>query len=282
MTRKAFRPQLKKTKTSHRSTHHKSFRLTKGKIEKRPKGKLPGAFSLLRSSLKRLKANWKVFGGLLLLHLGLQFTFSFNGTTGTALAEDQLLYASFFLLIASLSYIWVLRGQEQDEELRISAALYRGPFQIVPFLLIVMLAIVQSIPFLFGTFLFQVAVQGGIAVYYWERLLFAGIWFGLAIPSIYWLTTTLLSLVVVAIPGVKPMEAWKATKKLIGPYTAQILWRLALFIAVLSFLVGALFYGLVVSGYATIALLLPALVNVILVPLFWSYVFSIYSSVRKV
>lgn len=272
-----------KKKATARPTHHKSFRITRGKIAKprKPKGKLPGAFSLLRNSASRLRANWKTFGGILLIHLALQMVFAFNGTSGAALSEGQLLYSTFFLLIISLSYIWVLRGQEQDEDIRLSHAFYRGSFQIVPFLLIVLLAVVQAIPFLFGTFLFQLAVQGNIAVYYWERLLFAGIWLGLSIPTIYWLTTTLVSLIVVAIPGVRPIEAWKATKKLVRPYTAQILWRLAFFVVTTTIGVGALFYVLISTGQITPALLLPTLVNVLLVPLFWAYVFSVYSHLRK-
>lgn len=251
----------------------------KAKKSKKEQKKLPGSFSLFGRMFTNVKRHWLAIGGLVLIHGVLQVLFAFDMT----LSEGQTFFSSFLIAIFSLSYIWVFREQQQDDpQVRVSHAIYSGPSQIVPFVVLILLASIQLIPFTFGAFLYQVAViTGGIAVYYWEKLLFAGLWLTLAIPSAYWLATTVISLVVVAIPGVKPLEAWRATRDLVKPRIGQVLWRLGGFVVVSFVLLIGLFWFLLWNQYFTLAIRAPIMINIVVLPFFWSYIFSLYTALRE-
>jgi hypothetical protein len=225
--------QASRPKTAAAPTHndriHRSFRRTVRRDKNRQLPKPTAARHLLRDSLKLVwEAKW-LFLRTALLHSFLILLFAAD-----RLSESGSVWLLVLLVIMSLALTWMIRQLMGGERPRLKAALYRGTSQVVPYSLLLFLVLIQLIPLAAGLYLFQVVVVGGIAVHFWEQMLFATIWLLLGLLSYYWLMTTLFALYIVALPDMTPMSAWHNARTLVDGRRLMIGLRLfPLFLAII-------------------------------------------------
>lgn len=163
--------------------------------------------------------NWGEIGkaGLLL----------FSGVTGsfnTTPNEAQQAYGVFFGAMTWLTTVWLLRSLLAGKKPRFRDGLYNSGAAIIPTFLVMLALIVQLIPAAIATILGTTAISTGLfegAV----AMLFAVVGLLLYILSLYWITSTLMALVIVTLPGMYPMQALKIAGDLVIGRRLRILYR---------------------------------------------------------
>jgi len=238
--------------------------------------KLPNAWHLFKSSIDLLRQLWQQVLGLMVIHGVATYLFEPQGRGQT------FSVLTFVGVILAMAYIWLGRQAIQGEpQLSLKNALYAGPMQIVPLLLLVILLGLQLLPFSIGGFIFQTAVNSSppFAVFYWEKLLFALGWLLLSIPTLYWILPTLFGLIVVCIPGVKPLEARRAAYALVTGRMFSVWLALLLLIFVDLLVIGGVVFGLI-NLLPFIALYVVQYSGVVLLPPLIYQLFAVYQALR--
>lgn len=245
------RPQTKAKQVKTRKlkpAHYKTFRLQK-RI-KHPV-KLPSVYRIARLSLATIWDHKLVLGGIILIH-GLLTLILVQGAAGTNDVSDlkQLLSEAFggsfaslatgasifallvgsagntaggassvyqllLALITSLAIIWSLRQALAGKHFGVRDAFYRGMYPLVPFILVLLVIGIQTIPAIIGSSLYSIVVGNGIAVLPAEKLLWATFYLLLALLSLYMITSSLFAAYIVTLPNMTPLKALRSARELV-------------------------------------------------------------------
>ena len=265
-----------KQKRRIRTPKYKSFRLQKRinpdkHIEYKP---ILSAPKLLWQALDMLRKNWKLFGGILLIYLlanillvgGLNggdlqtvkdnikdiftgnfsqlssglalFVFLITSSTSNA-SQDGSGYQGLLFILISLILIWTIRRAYAKSKVRIRDAFYGGVYPLIPFLLVLVVVFLQLIPFLFGTFLYNILIGGGIAAFTIEKIIAAAILLLLSVLSLYMVLSSIFALYIVTLPDMTPMKALRSARELVRYRRLQILRKL-IFLPIALVLLAAL------------------------------------------
>lgn len=243
---------------------HRSFRRTKRRDYVK-NFKLPGYFAFTKSVLKVIWANRKKFIIVILLYAiltiimvgiasedtystlkdtlnsstgsffsgtlgdiqksGLLFLTAFTGGISSELSEAQQIYAGILLVMAWLTNVWLLRNILADHKIKVRDALYNAGAPILPTFMVAILFIVQLIPIALAMVGYGAASTTGLLSGGVEAMMFwiaAGL---LAVLSLYWVTSTIISLVVVTLPGMYPYQAIKIGGDLVVGRRLKIILR---------------------------------------------------------
>lgn len=175
--------------------------------------------TLRETSGEIFDGNWGEIGkaGLLLLS---GVTGSFNTTPN----EAQQAYGVFFGAMTWLTTVWLLRSLLAGKKPKFRDGLYNSGAAIIPTFLVILALIVQLIPAAVATIIGTTAISTGLfegAI----AMLFAVVGLLLYILSLYWITSTLMALVIVTLPGMYPMQALKIAGDLVIGRRLRILYR---------------------------------------------------------
>jgi hypothetical protein len=229
---------------------YRSFRLQK-KVKRQTGTPLPSGFALLKTALKIIRQNWKVFLGIsalyALLTAGLVTGFSAvnlsdakqsfgevvsgqinQAATGLSLFVYMLgsagatggnpaasVYQIVLGVVVSLAIIWTLRQVYAGKTVRVRDGFYQGMYPFVQFVLVLLVVGLQLLPLLAGAAVYQLVVANGIAATPVEFLLWLALFFLLALLSIYMVCASLFALYIVSLPGVTPFAALRSAKQLV-------------------------------------------------------------------
>jgi hypothetical protein len=166
------------------------------------------------------KGNWGEMGqaGLLLI----------TGVTGqfnAAPTEAQQVYAVIFVFFTWLTTVWLLRAILAGKKPRLRDGLYNAGAPVLPTALVGLLLLVQLFPLAVAILGFSALVPLGVLEGGVESMLFWTAALLLVSLSLYWVTATLIALVVVTLPGMYPMQAIKAAGDLVIGRRVRILLR---------------------------------------------------------
>lgn len=166
------------------------------------------------------KGNWGDIGqaGLLLI----------TGVTGqfnAAPTEAQQIYAVIFVFFTWLTTVWLLRAILAGKKPRLRDGLYNAGSPVLPTALVGLLLLVQLFPLAIAILGFSALVPLGVLEGGVESMLFWTAALLLVSLSLYWVTATLIALVVVTLPGMYPMQAIKAAGDLVIGRRIRILLR---------------------------------------------------------
>lgn len=244
---------------------YRSFRLSKSIKHTTPK--VPSGRSLVAKSANLLWRNKKTIGGILVVYALVQLVLVrgliasdftsiselVKGSLGPGWAEfvgsvallgylvgaggqgipaEGSVYLSILFVIGTLAIIWALRHMYADKTIRIRDAYYKGMYPFIPFILITFVALLQLIPLLFGSWLYQVIIVNGLAVTVIEQLFWLILVGFLALLSFYMLMSTVIAFYVVTLPDMEPMKALRSAKGLVQHRRLQIFWRILFLIIV--------------------------------------------------
>lgn len=157
-----------------------------------------------------------------------------SGELSRTSTELQQFLGGIISLIFWLALVWAARMLLAGKKIKVRDALYNSSAPIVPTIMLLCLIALQLLPAAIGLYIFSIAqlehwVQSGL-----EVLLFGTVALGLCLVSIYWLSSSLLALVVVALPQTYPGRALSAAKQLVkGQRWRTILYILALLATIL-------------------------------------------------
>lgn len=288
---------------------YKSFRLHK-RI-KHPGPKLEGSVALFRTSLRILARDWKLFGGIVLIYLllniilvkglssGLEvqelkraFEDIFSGTTGdlaigltvfgvlvgtAGKAPSDLAagYQSILLIIVSLVLIWALRQRLAGEKISVRDAFYKSMHPLIPYLLVLIVVVLQLLPLLMASFLYQPVFIGDLAVTALEKILWGVLLFCLAVLSFYMVTSSTFALYIVTLPDMRPMKALRSARELVR-YRRWLIMRKFLFLPFILLVIAAVITIPVILFLAPIAEWFFFALTMLTLAVTHSYMYTLY------
>lgn len=194
-------------------------------------------------------------------------------TTSASNASQQ----SISFIGMSLVYIWMIRQIHNKQNFKIRDVFYQSFTPLVPVLLLLVIAAVQIMPFAIAGLVYSIARTGGIFVTGFEDMAFFVVAILMALISFYLLTTTIMALYIVTIPGMYPMRAFDSAKQLI------IFKRFTVFrrIIALPLVILALYFGsllLVIRFAPSITLYFSEVISFLILPFLHTYLYKIYRS----
>lgn len=196
-------------------------------------------------------------------------------STTSAAGDLSALYQMFFLVISSLALIWLFRQQQAGNAVTIKDAFYRGMYPFIPFLLIIILIAVQTLPATIGNFLFSTVTSTGLAINATEQVAWLLLFLLTILLSLYLISTSIVALFIVTLPEMTPMRALRKAKELVNLRRLSLIRKIfALMMFVLIAFVAIVFPSLFVStALAQIAFLL---LTIMMVPFSVAYLFVLY------
>ena len=199
------------------------------------------------------------------------------GTANQGLDDIRLLYGLVLFIVFSLVLIWVFRRLMAGKAVSIRDALYSSQTPLIAFFTILAVASLQILPFAAGGLVYSIANVQDIAVTPAEDLLFSGFWLAAAFLSGYWLVNTIMASYAVTLPGMYPMAALRATKKLVTKRRWFLLRKILFLPLILALIFIVLFLFIVVVapgavyGFIDLCLILS-------LPVVHAYYYQLYRS----
>jgi hypothetical protein len=191
---------------------------------------------------------------------------SLSGGLNPNLTEGQQILGGLLVIMVWLTTVWLLRAFLAGRRPGLRDGLYNAGAPIIPTILVSLMLVVQLIPIAIAAIGVSAATSSGLLSGGVEAMLFWVVVFLLTLLSLYWVTSTLIALVVVTLPGMYPMQALKTAGELVVGRRFRILLRM-LWMVVASMLLFVLIMIPVILFDAWLKGLLPALDWLPLVPL---------------
>lgn len=149
-----------------------------------------------------------------------------NNHLSGGLSATQQIYITTLGLFTWLSVVWFLRQRLSGAEVKVRDALYTAGAPLLATIIVAIVGLFQLLPGTIGVLLYGAATQFGFINGGVEAMLFAIAAALLVALSLYWVTSTLLALVVVTIPGTYPFRALSIAGDVVVGRRLSILLRL--------------------------------------------------------
>ncbi len=146
---------------------------------------------------------------------GLGVFASMLSSAGNTTDQTAGAYQTMLAVISSLAIIWALRQTLSGHSMRVRDAYYRGMHPLIPFLIVLLVVGIQLIPLIIGSTLYSAVINNGIAIYAVEKILWALLFAGLALLTLYMLSSSVFALYIVTLPDMTPMKALRSARELV-------------------------------------------------------------------
>lgn len=160
---------------------------------------------------------------------GLLLVAGVTGNFSSAQTDTQgqsQVYGVIVGLLIWLTTVWLLRVILTGRKPKMRDGLYNAGAPIVPTFLVSVVIIVQLLPIALAAFAYNAAVASGLLDGGVEAMLFWSVAGLLTLLSLYWVTSTIMALVIVALPGMYPIQALRTAGDLVVGRRVRILARL--------------------------------------------------------
>jgi hypothetical protein len=294
------------TKSKTQKTSRRQRKKSKQWVEP-PKG-----YQLFARSYRFMIDHWRVLGGIMLIYAVVYFLLV-RGAPNVDLSEfeqdiDSLLgedassgvktftlagaaiaassqgggtgastYGAILFVIGSLAIIWALRHLFAKKGFRIKDAFYNGMTPFVPFVIILLLIAVQLLPFGLSGSLYALVKTQGITASGFEDLIFIGIWVAGGLLSGWLIANSLMSLYAVTLPGIYPLTALRATKRVVREHRWIVLRRI-LFLPVVLLILFFIFLLFVITIWPNGAFLVIDISSIVVLLFAHIYYYHLYRS----
>jgi len=179
------------------------------------------------------------------------------------------------LIIVSLATIWALRQVYNNNAIRVRDSFYKGVYPLVPFILVLLVIGLQLLPLLIGGTLYSIVISSGIAVGLLQELLWALLFLGFALISLYLLSSSLFALYIVTLPEMTPFKALRSARDLVRHRRWLVLRKILFLPLILLILAAVILVPLlvIVTPIASWIFLLLSLASLVVVH---SYGYALY------
>jgi hypothetical protein len=137
------------------------------------------------------------------------------GSSGNNSSSTAGAYQLFLGVITTLAIVWALRKVFGGTKIRARDAFYHGMYPLIPFILVLLVVLLDFLPMLIGGVLYTIVTVNGIAVNGFETLIFAGISLLLISLSFYLLCSGIMALYIVTLPEMTPLKALRSARDLV-------------------------------------------------------------------
>ncbi len=295
-----------------KKSEYKTFRLSKRIKPTQPK--LSSSWHLLAVAIKTIKQQWRLYTVMTLIYAVLTYvmvrgvgggvdlkeiksTFEsliggkwfglltgailysyLLGAVGSSSTESGAVYQSLLMIVVSLAIIWSLRqvmADKPNNKITVRDTFYKGMYPLVPFILVLLVVGLQLLPLAAGSWIYGAVIGGGIAVTIFEKVLWALLFFLLALLSLYMICSSLFALYIVTLPDMTPMRALRSARQLVLHRRWTVL-RKVIFLPIFLLVVSAIVMvpiALLLTAAAQGVFLLMSMFAVILVH---GYMYTLY------
>ncbi len=301
--------QIDQLERKRRLPKYASFRLSKRLPH--PAGSLPSALVISKKARTLLLKNWRPVLGIILVYgilyivlvrgfsspldilslkSNLSQTLGANmskltftgaalamlvGSSGSNNAQSAGTFHTILLVILTLALIWVFRQFAAGNKPTTRGAFYLGMYPLIPFVLVLLCMLLQTTPMFLAIFLFNIVIGGGFAVNGFEQALWFIFFGGLALLSLYMLTSSLFALYIVTLPDMTPLKALRSAGGLVFSRRLSIARKLLalpviLLLLIVIVVVPAIYFIPVVAPWVYFALTLVGLLYL------HAYLFTLY------
>ena len=125
-----------------------------------------------------------------------------------------------------LTSIWLVRNLVAKKKVKLRDGLYNSGGPIVPSVMVVMVMGIQAIPLVLAIGVLRLAEQGGLMEHGAIAMAFSIGLSGVGLLSLYWMVSTLIALIIVTLPGIRPMESLRMARDLTSGIRLRILYRI--------------------------------------------------------
>lgn len=262
---------------------HRSFRMTRRRDYRRSL-KLPGYWALTVQVLKLIWKNKKIFFSLLVIFSVLMVLFSsiMSQSTYQALRDGinetqeggvNGFYAGiglFFGVLASyatgvqsvgqspqqitglflslylwLSVVWIVRAILAGQNPKARDGIYNSGAPVVALFVVAIVGLIQMAPAAISVIIYGALDSSGMLAQTAILMAAGGATILISTLSMYWLTSTLIAMVIVTLPGVYPFRALRLSGDIVTGRRLRLLLRI--------------FWGLVILLIAWVVLLMPVI-----------------------
>jgi hypothetical protein len=175
-------------------------------------------------------------------------------------------YAVLIFLLTWLTTVWILRTLLSGGKPRLRDGIYNAGAPLLSTFIVGIVAVIQLLPVALAAAGVAAAVTSGLLDGGVEAMAFWGVVALLALLSLYWITSTLIALIVVTLPGMYPLEAVKIAGDLVIGRRLRILLRLV-WLFIITALAWALIMVPIIMFDTWIKGVFPTLQNLPFVPL---------------
>lgn len=232
---------------------------------------LASSLSSISTNFNNIKAN---FGSANSLADGLGSLLTLTSSSGAGNSTSGS-YQSVLIVIFSLVIIWALRKISTKEKIKPKQAFYRSTDQLIPFVLVILMIILQIVPVLLVSLILATVLStifvGGLTA----TILLLLIIVPLISSTIYMVSASFFALYIVTLPDMQPRQALRSAKKLVAFRRWPILRRFLIFMIFIALLYCFVMLPLIL--YVEF-LVVPALLvlNSLLIYLTHSYFYNLY------
>lgn len=163
---------------------------------------------------------------------GLLFVSAFAGGS-SQVSSDQQIYLTLALLFVWLTSVWLLREIMAGRRPKLRDGLYNAGAPVVATLLLFIVLIIQLLPVGIMALIYAGLSSVGLISGGLGSMLFYIVASLVVVMVLYWISGTLLALVVVTLPGVYPMQALRAAGDLVVGRRLRIVYRLLFMVLVI-------------------------------------------------
>lgn len=149
-----------------------------------------------------------------------------SGGANATPTEGQQIYGGVLALLAWLTTVWLLRNILAGHTVRLRDGLYNAGAPIVATFFVCIVLLFQLLPLGLAFVGYSAAVSSGLLSGGVAAMVFWAVASLLAVLSLYWVTSTIIALVVVTLPGMYPMRALRTAGDLVIGRRLRILLRL--------------------------------------------------------
>lgn len=157
---------------------------------------------------------------------GMLLLASLSGGINPNLSESQQLISGLLVLMIWMTTVWLLRALLAGHTPKLRDGLYSAGAPIVPTFILAVFAILQLVPAAVAAIGISAAMPTGLVSSGVEAMLFWAVVALLLLLSLYWLTSTIIALVVVTLPGMYPFYALKTANELVVGRRPRIILRI--------------------------------------------------------
>lgn len=294
-----------------KAIRYRSFRLQKRiKPELKP---LPSSWDLIKQTMSFIWTHKKIILGIFLVHIAVYYLvirapiqpdvkqiqntissavegsdtkisgFENNfvtlsavlGSTGATQQNSTL--AIVILGIVGLAYIWAIRMLHNGNKINIRDAFYQGMTPILTVSFVVFLVVLELLPFAFASFVYTLARTSGIFVTGFEDLAFFTLTMLLGLLSFYWMTSGIIAIFMVALPGVYPVFALSSARKLVQFQRLKVFRRMLSLPLIFGFTYLALLL-ISIRFFPSKTFIFAEIVQLLFVPFILTYLYKLYRS----
>jgi hypothetical protein len=242
---------------------------------------IPKPRHLLKETFKSFRNHW---GKLVLIALVIGaptgLVTLFLGAADSELAP----YLSLAAVLMNLALIWSIMQLDKGERVTIKRAYYEGGTAVVRFFLVTITLALMLFPLMIGAIVFAAGVVGeGVTVSVGEQVLLGVVWLLLSFPTMFWLTRYLLSLITVVAENHTPVQALRASKKLVKGRSWTVAGRLAALglVSLLVLALPAILLSIVVGSEADVSRAsLQLFTTTIILPFSYLYLYKLYQALK--